>query len=240
MKTILMIASAKGFLELVREIINMDAKVNQVDNQGMTALHYAISNKAENADVVKLLLENKADIHAKTNYEGITPLILAVQKGHATITKMLIEENAKLDDSEIFTGYTALHYACEKSNKEIVSLLATEQSYSRLFNMKNKQDKTAYDIACDLATEFTEKKLLNSSNNSSALSVEWDIVDYLQTLKDKIDDKSNRLQEQLLQEESKKLDEKEKHKGKKEKQTKNTSAVSAVNEEGAKNKTSKN
>lgn len=44
----------------------------------MTALHFAINNKAENYDVVKLLLENKADIHVKTYYEGITPLLLAV------------------------------------------------------------------------------------------------------------------------------------------------------------------
>lgn len=78
MKTILMIASAKGFIELVREIINMDANINQTDPDGMTALHFAINNKAENADVVKLLLENKADIHAKTSYNGITPLLLAV------------------------------------------------------------------------------------------------------------------------------------------------------------------
>ena len=77
---------------MIHEIINLGGNVNHTDAKGKTALHYAIENKADNADVVKALLEHKADIDAKTSYEGITPLISAVLNGHRGITMVLVEE----------------------------------------------------------------------------------------------------------------------------------------------------
>ena len=52
-----MIASNKGFIELVNDILARDAWVNHADGEGKSALHYAIDNKAENLDVVKLLMD---------------------------------------------------------------------------------------------------------------------------------------------------------------------------------------
>ena len=95
-----------------------------------------------------------------------------------TIVKILIEENANLEDADTFNGNTALHFACEKSFKDIVTLLATEHTYSQLFNIKNKQDKTAYEIAQELSIEFTMKNM-NSNKSGQNNSIDWDIVDYL-------------------------------------------------------------
>ena len=89
-KTILMVAAAKGFLELVHEIVELDADINYADQNNMTALHYAIDNKAENLDVVSLLLDKDARVNGQSAIEGRTPLMLAVQRGHVEIARALI------------------------------------------------------------------------------------------------------------------------------------------------------
>lgn len=92
-----MIAAGKGFIELVIEILGKEAWVNHVDGDSKSALHYSIDNKSENLDVVNLLIEKQADVNGQTTSEGLTPLMIAVQRGHLNITKKLIETGAKLD-----------------------------------------------------------------------------------------------------------------------------------------------
>ena len=52
-----MIAAAKGFIELVSEILSKEAWVNHVDGDAKSALHYSVDNKSENLDVVNLLID---------------------------------------------------------------------------------------------------------------------------------------------------------------------------------------
>lgn len=85
-----MIACQKGFIELVTEIIEKGAWVNHPDTDNKTPLHYAIDNKAENFDVVSLLVKKNADINKETLSDGFTPLILAVKRGHKMICNFLI------------------------------------------------------------------------------------------------------------------------------------------------------
>jgi len=95
-----MIAANKGYLELVNEILNQKAWVNHEDNDSKIAMHYAIDNKAENFDVVNLLIENGGEINKETTSEGFTPLIFAVTHGHKNIVKKLVDLGAKLDAAE--------------------------------------------------------------------------------------------------------------------------------------------
>jgi len=90
-KTILMIAAAKGFIELVMEILSKEAWVNHGDTDSKNALHFAIDNKAENLDVVTLLIEHGADVNKETTSDGFTPLIFAVNRGHVNITRTLVD-----------------------------------------------------------------------------------------------------------------------------------------------------
>ena len=62
-RTILMVAASKGYIELISEILSKDAWVNNVDSDSRIALHYAIDNKAENLDVVNLLIEHGSDVN---------------------------------------------------------------------------------------------------------------------------------------------------------------------------------
>lgn len=154
--TVIMVAASKGFIELVKEIVNLEADVNHTDSDGWTALHYAVDAQAENADVVTLLIEHEAKVSAKTSYEGLTPLMLAVKRGHTNITRMLIEHDAELAAADVIKNNTALHLACELGRVEIVRMIATEDTYSQFCNLANKSGCTPIDIAESAAMAFTQ------------------------------------------------------------------------------------
>lgn len=75
--------------KLVKLLIDRGANVNRHDGRG-TPLHYAA--EYGNAELVKLLLEAKADPTAK-DWRGKTPLDLAKESNHKEVVKML--ESAK-------------------------------------------------------------------------------------------------------------------------------------------------
>ena len=105
--TPLMIASKKGLVNVVTFLIEHGANVELQDNNGETALHYAV----DSCDVLSFLIRNGADVNSRTYYK-YTPLIIASRKGLVNVVTFLIEHGAKLDlqDKE---GRTALHHAVE-------------------------------------------------------------------------------------------------------------------------------
>jgi ankyrin repeat protein len=133
-----MIASGKGYLELVNEILIKDAWVNHCDGDQRSALHYAIDNQVENLDVVNLLIENQADINKETMNDGFTPLIIAVNRGHKSIAKRLIDQGAKIDAFECCHSNTALHIACMNGEFDIVQMLANIETFETLCKKENK------------------------------------------------------------------------------------------------------
>ena len=74
-----MTAATKGYIELIAEILAKDAWVNNTDSDSRIALHYAIDNKAQNLDVVNLLIESGSDVNKETINDGFTPLITCIR-----------------------------------------------------------------------------------------------------------------------------------------------------------------
>ena len=142
-----MTAASKGYIELVKEILLKDAWVNSTDTDSRIALHYAIDNKAENLDVVNLLIESGSDVNKETINDAYTPLMIAINRGHLHIVKTFISLGVKVDAVECNNNNTALHLACHNNEEEIVKLLATEQSYHDIYNKENKDGLKAVDIS---------------------------------------------------------------------------------------------
>ena len=158
-RTILMVAASKGYLEFVQDILEREAWVNHMDNDGKTALHYAIDTKGENHDVVKALISYDANMNIQTSSDGITPLMFAVNRGHRMIAQTLIAKGCNLINNEFINMNTALHMACMKGEREIVECIANETTFHDVFNLKNKQGQTPLDIAQERVMEMQTKKM---------------------------------------------------------------------------------
>lgn len=72
-------------------------------------------------EVIKILLENKADVNV-TNNIGMTPLLYSVFHNYDFITKLLIDYGADVN-LVLMDGSVPLHWACKMLNKKSIKLL---------------------------------------------------------------------------------------------------------------------
>ena len=95
--------------------------VNDVDNNGRTALHEAsIHNRIKTA---RKLLDRGANINA-TDKEGQTPLHVAAQEGSVDTVQFLVRKGANVNTVDN-NGWTALHIATKRKNADIIQVLLT-------------------------------------------------------------------------------------------------------------------
>ena len=84
-----------------------------------SALHGGAS---QNSDIVRLLLEARADKDKADGYRGKTPLVIASEFGQVDSVRLLLE--AKADTNAAATeGETAIYSACCRNRVDVVKLL---------------------------------------------------------------------------------------------------------------------
>jgi ankyrin repeat protein len=107
----------KGLLDIV---LQAGADPNHRAKNGGKTLLLAAAERSS-ISFLELALQHGADPN-QANYEGITPLIKAVEYGHLESTKRLIDAKAMIDakDNE---GMTALMWACARNRLDIVKFL---------------------------------------------------------------------------------------------------------------------
>jgi len=99
---------------------NSQIVLNLLDKETYSdSLFIACEN--EYLEIVKLLIENGADINKSDNY-GQTPLFIACQNGYLEIVKLLIENGADINKSNN-NGKTPLFIAREYQRFEITAVL---------------------------------------------------------------------------------------------------------------------
>ncbi|KAH0542485.1 hypothetical protein FGG08_003156 [Glutinoglossum americanum] len=112
-------ASARGRVEVVRQLLDSGANINAEGGFHGNALHAALRWRHE--DVARLLLENGADINAKGVFRG-TALHQAVKMGDEVMIKSILEKGVKLNAKDE-NGATALHEAAKIEGDAILQLL---------------------------------------------------------------------------------------------------------------------
>ena len=94
-------AAESGNPESVRTLLGNRADVNQVQVDGMSALHWAAYH--DDLETAKLLVQARAKVDVQNRY-GVTPLFLACTNGNAQLIELLLEAgadpNAKLRGNE--------------------------------------------------------------------------------------------------------------------------------------------
>lgn len=95
-------------LEIMRLLIERKANPNQYCSLGWGPLHHAKHGKA-----TKILLDAKADANAVREWDGCTPLMVAIQDGYPDIVQTLLEHTPAIRlDIKDKSGKTALEFDC--------------------------------------------------------------------------------------------------------------------------------
>ncbi len=109
-------------LAAVKSLLNKGADINEKEETiGATALYQASFRGY--SELAAFLIENSADIHAKTNH-GLASLHVGAQEGHQEVVEMLIARGADIH-AKTNKDYTALHYAALRGHPEIIEILIT-------------------------------------------------------------------------------------------------------------------
>jgi ankyrin repeat protein len=129
-------AASRGDIVGVRGLLKKGADVNAKNELGKTPLMTAVSGG--HTEIVKLLLENKANANVRDGNQDRTILMCAASQGHTEIVGLLLEFGANVntrsrkgwlaDDLELGTfiipeGRTALYIAAEKGHTNVVKIL---------------------------------------------------------------------------------------------------------------------
>jgi ankyrin repeat protein len=148
--TPLMFAAANGHVDVVNALLAAKANINLTNISGYTAASYAILNNQEETakilitaskanptalgqllldaaridkpNIVKLLIDYKANVNIKRKDDAYTPLLVAVHEGLIENVKLLIAANADIN-YKAPNGNTPLSAAREMNFQEIAELL---------------------------------------------------------------------------------------------------------------------
>lgn len=129
--------------ELAEFIINQGVDVKAKDENGNTALHFAVSIK--NNELANLLIRNGADLNVK-NKKGEAPLNIAVgfdayryRLYNPQIAKLLINNGADVNVKNPVGNLSILHFAVENNDKDFVNYLLDKGAN---INAKNSDNST--------------------------------------------------------------------------------------------------
>ena len=160
--------------------------------KGETAFLFAVM--FANSKLVKLLIENGADINDKDHW-GVSALMHASQIGHLDITKLLIENNADVNAKDLDGNSALIHASDIKYNGSKFPRIAKVLLENKAdINAKNKDAQTALmkaSVAGKLDTvkllvEYNADTTAKDSNNKTALLLAKEnkhylVVQYLET-----------------------------------------------------------
>ena len=147
-------------VRIAQLLLENGVKVNDTMNQGETALHEAIKQRAEHS--VEMLLEYGAEVNAKDVY-GKTALHLAAKLNYLDertmdkIVKLLLHKGADVND---YTncGETAFQCAIINGNEKLVRLFL---EYGANVNLKNDDGKSPLHFAIQYCNKNIVKLLLD-------------------------------------------------------------------------------
>lgn len=137
--------------------------LNDKDNSGYTALHYAA--RSGHLSICSILLENGTNVDERT-HGGVTALHRAAMMGHDSILKLLLAHKANqlLQDSD---GKTALHRAAEKGFVGACTLLMQHDPVCA--TIRDAKGRKPLDSIGEQSPNYSQLKTLLDVQNSTEL-----------------------------------------------------------------------
>ncbi|XP_048462977.1 protein phosphatase 1 regulatory subunit 12A-like isoform X2 [Rhincodon typus] len=159
------VAAAKGYLEVIKLLIQAGFDVNSLDNDGWTPLHAASHWGKE--EVCKLLVENLCNMQAinkvgQTAFdvadENLLEMLEELQKKQA-IMKMEKEKQAKMEASLIELSNASQQLPSRTRSKDKIS-------------MHEKERKTLQSVMLEHVNDEEDRKKLNGSSSEEEMPYE--------------------------------------------------------------------
>jgi ankyrin repeat protein len=157
--TALHLAAQSGHLMTVIRLIELGVDVNVRDVRGETPLFIAAM---ENFDhIVKYLLSKGANANLGTFSDSVSPLMVAVNRGHTAVVTELLNSNVdfKVRDRK---GWSALMFAISADEFELVKMLLDLKSD---VNIMDKRGWTALMLAAENFETKTLEEILKYNPN---------------------------------------------------------------------------
>jgi ankyrin repeat protein len=167
-----MLASFRGNFDIVRELLNQVANVNEYSSQNNTALHLVCMSGY--LDIVRELIAHGAIVNAKKT-NGRTPLhnatfgsfIYQSQEDKASrrdIIKELIRNGTNISmNQKDYVGETPLHIASIRGQFKLVRELIPYFDLS----IVNNENKTALDLARHFINEYETSLYLKKPDSTT-------------------------------------------------------------------------
>ncbi len=117
-ETLLQYCSTYKYLNFAKKLIDLGANVNAKRQAGMTALHLASMEK-DSIDIIKLLVNNNADIYAKDMF-GCPSFVYA--NDNEEVLRHFLSLNIDVN-FPLFANLTVLYFSIFNANEKTVDLL---------------------------------------------------------------------------------------------------------------------
>ncbi|XP_027005319.1 B-cell lymphoma 3 protein [Tachysurus fulvidraco] len=154
---------------VVQALLQGGADPGALDRNGQTALHLCCEHQEDAC--LRILLSHLSILPYcpsacldSRNFEGLTPLHLAVQDGNRKMAKMLLDSGADINAVDIKSGRSPLIHAVEKSCMEMISFLVENGCN---VNSQSYSGNTALHIACGRGEVEAVRVLLKNGADSS-------------------------------------------------------------------------
>lgn len=120
-KSPILLAIERGNEAIVKQLLASGAEFGPTNEKKAGLLHYAAQHADDETDMLELLLQHGADLHA-TDADGLTPLFYAARSADPKVVKWLIQRGAKTDTLTA-NGSTLMYYAAQNNNSRVMRYL---------------------------------------------------------------------------------------------------------------------
>jgi ankyrin repeat protein len=163
-ETPLMLAARTGITEAVKALLTAGAEIDAKETwNGQTALMWAAA--AGHGPVVQLLIEHRADIHARSN-SGATPLLFAARRGDMAAVHALVAAGADVKAARP-DGATPLLVAVINGHEDLVDFLLDKGADP---NVEGGSTELTVQGVRARPMELKYRKLTNSERDSEGVS----------------------------------------------------------------------